>query len=111
MHAIHVSLYTIIFLVALALIFDFMNGFHDAANAIATVVSTGVLKPHTAVAMTAFMLSLFSCLTCMWQQQLEKELSIQLSSIITLFLAHWSAPLAGISSPGITASLHLLRMP
>ena len=38
MHAIHVSLYTIIFLVALALIFDFMNGFHDAANAIATVV-------------------------------------------------------------------------
>ena len=55
MHAIHVSLYTIIFLVALALIFDFMNGFHDAANAIATVVSTGVLKPHTAVAMTAFM--------------------------------------------------------
>ena len=55
MQAIHVSLYALIFLVALALIFDFMNGFHDAANAIATVVSTGVLKPHTAVAMTAFM--------------------------------------------------------
>ena len=55
MHAIHVSLYTIIFLVALALIFDFMNGFHDAANAIATVVSTGVFKPHTEGAMTAFM--------------------------------------------------------
>lgn len=34
-------LYALIFLVALALIFDFMNGFHDAANAIATVVSTG----------------------------------------------------------------------
>jgi PiT family inorganic phosphate transporter len=33
--------------------FDFMNGFHDAANAIATVVSTGVLKPQTAVAMAA----------------------------------------------------------
>ena len=46
MQAIHVSLYALIFLVALALIFDFMNGFHDAANAIATVVSTGVLKPH-----------------------------------------------------------------
>lgn len=55
MQAIHVSLYTLIFLIALALLFDFMNGFHDAANAIATVVSTGVLKPHTAVAMTAFM--------------------------------------------------------
>src|SRR5205085_9777199 len=34
-------------------IFDFMNGFHDAANAIATVVSTGVLKPQTAVALAA----------------------------------------------------------
>lgn len=50
----HISIYILIFLVALALVFDFMNGFHDAANAIATVVSTGVLKPHTAVAMAAF---------------------------------------------------------
>ena len=41
-------------LVVLALAFDFMNGFHDAANAIATVVSTGVLKPHQAVAWAAF---------------------------------------------------------
>jgi PiT family inorganic phosphate transporter len=40
-------------LVFLALVFDFMNGFHDAANAIATVVSTGVLRPQTAVAMSA----------------------------------------------------------
>jgi len=47
------SIYVLVFLVALALIFDFMNGFHDAANAIATVVSTGVLKPQTAVAMAA----------------------------------------------------------
>jgi PiT family inorganic phosphate transporter len=43
-----------VFLVALALLFDFMNGFHDAANSIATVVSTGVLKPHHAVAFAAF---------------------------------------------------------
>jgi PiT family inorganic phosphate transporter len=35
--------------VLLALVFDFMNGFHDAANSIATVVSTGVLKPWQAV--------------------------------------------------------------
>jgi len=41
-------------LVIVALSFDFMNGFHDAANSIATVVSTGVLKPHQAVAMAAF---------------------------------------------------------
>jgi hypothetical protein len=37
-----------------ALAFDFMNGFHDAANSIATVVSTGVLKPHHAVAFASF---------------------------------------------------------
>ena len=41
-------------LVALALAFDFMNGFHDAANSIATVVSTGVLKPQQAVVFAAF---------------------------------------------------------
>ncbi len=41
-------------LVALALVFDFMNGFHDAANSIATVVSTGVLKPYQAVVWAAF---------------------------------------------------------
>lgn len=47
------SLMVIIALVILALLFDFMNGFHDAANAIATVVSTGVLKPGQAVALAA----------------------------------------------------------
>ncbi|HEX5160484.1 MAG TPA: anion permease [Steroidobacteraceae bacterium] len=45
---------TLIVLVLLALAFDFMNGFHDAANAIATVVSTGVLKPWQAVLWAAF---------------------------------------------------------
>jgi PiT family inorganic phosphate transporter len=53
MHTIQMSIYVLVLLVGLALIFDFMNGFHDAANAIATVVSTGVLKPQTAVAMSA----------------------------------------------------------
>ena len=45
---------TIIMLVVIALVFDFMNGFHDAANSIATVVSTGVLKPYQAVMWAAF---------------------------------------------------------
>jgi PiT family inorganic phosphate transporter len=54
MHNLTISIYVLGFLVVLALAFDFMNGFHDAANAIATVVSTGVLKPQTAVAMAAF---------------------------------------------------------
>ncbi|MDN4052853.1 anion permease [Massilia sp. YIM B02763] len=53
MDSLHISIYVLGLLVLLALVFDFMNGFHDAANAIATVVSTGVLKPQTAVAMSA----------------------------------------------------------
>lgn len=53
MHTIQISVLVLVILIALALVFDFMNGFHDAANAIATVVSTRVLKPHTAVAMAA----------------------------------------------------------
>lgn len=48
------ALWVVILLVFLALAFDFMNGFHDAANSIATVVSTGVLKPGTAVLFAAF---------------------------------------------------------
>ena len=54
MQAVEMSLTVIVVLVLLALAFDFMNGFHDAANSIATVVSTGVLKPQQAVAWAAF---------------------------------------------------------
>ncbi len=45
---------TLAMLVLIALAFDFMNGFHDAANSIATIVSTGVLKPYQAVIWAAF---------------------------------------------------------
>ena len=48
------ALWVVIMLVVLAIAFDFMNGFHDAANSIATVVSTGVLKPGQAVLFAAF---------------------------------------------------------
>ncbi|MBA3895542.1 MAG: inorganic phosphate transporter [Sphingomonadaceae bacterium] len=48
------SLPLLIALIGVALAFDFLNGLHDAANAIATVVSTRVLRPHQAVAMAAF---------------------------------------------------------
>ena len=44
----------VIFLVVVALLFDFMNGFHDAANSIATIVSTGAMRPHLAVLWAAF---------------------------------------------------------
>jgi inorganic phosphate transporter, PiT family len=44
----------VIFIIVIALIFDFINGFHDAANSIATVVSTRVLTPRFAVIWAAF---------------------------------------------------------
>src|SRR5687767_12463553 len=48
------SLHVLIALIFVALAFDFLNGLHDAANSIATVVSTRVLRPQTAVAFAAF---------------------------------------------------------
>jgi inorganic phosphate transporter, PiT family len=47
------SFEVLVFLILVALAFDFMNGFHDAANSIATVVSTGVLRPLWAVGWAA----------------------------------------------------------
>src|SRR5271168_1593538 len=44
----------IIFVIIIAFIFDFINGFHDAANSIATIVTTGVLTPRQAVIWAAF---------------------------------------------------------
>lgn len=48
----HITLLLAIVVVT-ALVFDFTNGFHDTANAMATTISTGALKPKTAVAMSA----------------------------------------------------------
>ncbi|MCL2345712.1 MAG: inorganic phosphate transporter [Desulfobulbus sp.] len=49
MQTLNISLGVMVTLVVVALLFDFMNGFHDAANSIATIVSTRVLKPQHAV--------------------------------------------------------------
>ncbi len=54
MQAVALSMPLLIGLVAVALIFDFLNGLHDAANSIATIVSTRVLRPLYAVAWAAF---------------------------------------------------------
>ena len=54
MDAITASTATLWLLVAVALLFDFLNGLHDAANSIATIVSTRVLKPRYAVMWAAF---------------------------------------------------------
>ena len=49
MTTVQTAFWVVALLVVLAVSFDFMNGFHDAANSIATVVSTGVLRPQQAV--------------------------------------------------------------
>ena len=46
---------TVVLVIALALFFDFTNGFHDTANAMATPIATGALKPRTAVALAAIL--------------------------------------------------------
>ncbi|WP_150294961.1 inorganic phosphate transporter [Sphingobium estronivorans] len=50
----HIAFPLLVGLVGIALLFDFLNGLHDAANSIATIVSTRVLKPQYAVAWAAF---------------------------------------------------------
>src|SRR4249920_2705950 len=54
MDAVGLALPFLIGLVIIALAFDFLNGMNDAANSIATIVSTRVLRPHYAVAWAAF---------------------------------------------------------
>lgn len=84
MNNLQFSLTVLFALVALALVFDFMNGFHDAANSIATVVSTGVLKPQTAVAMAA----LFN-LAAIFVFQLKVATTIGKGTIDPLVIDHY----------------------
>jgi PiT family inorganic phosphate transporter len=75
------KLVLVIAVVAAAFIFDYINGFHDAANSIATVVSTRVLTPFQAVLWAAFFnfvafaLSIFT-----WQAPSARASSIRTSS-------------------------------
>jgi PiT family inorganic phosphate transporter len=80
MQTVQTALWVVVMLVVLAILFDFMNGFHDAANSIATVVSTGVLKPGQAVIFAAFF------------------------NVIAIFVFHYSVAATvgkGIVQPGI----------
>jgi PiT family inorganic phosphate transporter len=80
METVQTALWIVVLLVVLAILFDFMNGFHDAANSIATVVSTGVLKPGQAVLFAAFF------------------------NVVAIFIFHYSVAATvgkGIVQPGI----------
>jgi PiT family inorganic phosphate transporter len=92
-----VSLSIVIFVIVLALIFDFINGFHDSANSIATIVSTKVLKPYQAVMWAAFfnfvaILLFDSQVAKPW----ERASSTPLLSTIRSSFRHCAAPLSGI---------------
>ncbi len=63
-------LVTVVLIIAVALAFDFINGFHDAANSIATVVSTRVLAPLWAVAWAAFF-NFISAAPVLWGVELK----------------------------------------
>lgn len=63
-------IFVVVALILVALAFDFINGFHDAANSIATVVSTRVLSPLTAVAWAAFF-NFISAMPVLWGVELK----------------------------------------
>ena len=69
------DLLLLIITILVALIFDFLNGFHDAANSIATVVSTRVLSPKLAVAWAAFFnfVAAFSAWNCRSQYHRQRD--------------------------------------
>ena len=69
-------------LIGIALVFDFLNGLHDAANSIATIVSTRVLRPQYAVFWAAFFNFIaFSSSGCMSPRRSAPASSPPISSI------------------------------
>src|SRR5437879_1374805 len=91
-------------IVIVALLFDFLNGFHDAANSIATVVSTGVLKPYQAVVLAAFFnfVAVFVFHLSV-ATTVGKGSSTRASSTTIWCSVPLSAPSPGTSSRGTTA--------
>ena len=81
------SLPVLIGLIVVALAFDFLNGLHDAANSIATIVSTRVLKPRYAVAWAAF----FNFIAFLVFGLHVAEPSAAASSRLTLSIRAWSS--------------------
>jgi hypothetical protein len=77
------ALLILIFLIAVALLFDFLNGLHDAANSIATIVATRVLPPILRSAGRPSSTSSPSCSSaCMWPIRSARGSSIRASSRI-----------------------------
>jgi PiT family inorganic phosphate transporter len=102
----------VVFVIGIALVFDFVNGFHDAANSIATVVATRVLKPWQAVIWAAFWnFVAFAVLPLKVANEIAKIVDISVVSIGLVFAAlmgaiFWNVLTAWLGLP--SSSSHAL---
>jgi len=99
-------------IIAIALVFDYINGFHDAANSIATIVATRVLTPFQAVLWAAFFnfaaAFIFGTAVAKTVGKGFVDLSLVTPQVI---LCGWRARLSGICLPGGWACRRVLRTP
>ncbi len=84
MEGLTISVWTLALLIFVALAFDFMNGFHDGANSISTIVATGALTPKQAVAFAAF----FN-FAALWVFQLKVAATIGKGTVDPSFVDHY----------------------
>ncbi|HRI17508.1 MAG TPA: inorganic phosphate transporter [Burkholderiaceae bacterium] len=84
MQTLTISLWVLALLVFVALAFDFMNGFHDGANSISTIVATGALTPKQAVLFAAF----FN-FAALWVFELKVAATIGKGTVDPAFVDHY----------------------
>jgi len=84
MEHLSISIWSLVLLVAVALAFDFMNGFHDGANSISTIVATGALTPKQAVLFAAA----FN-FAALWVFQLKVAATIGKGTVDPMFVDHY----------------------
>lgn len=112
MEGLTISIWILGVLIFVGLAFDFMNGFHDGANSIATIVATGVMTPKQAVLFAAF----FN-FAALWVFHLNVAATIGKGTVDPSFVDYYvilvpcAARSPGTSSPGTTAFPHPPRTP
>jgi PiT family inorganic phosphate transporter len=84
MEHLSISIWSLVLLIAVALAFDFMNGFHDGANSISTIVATGALTPRQAVLFAAA----FN-FAALWVFQLKVAATIGKGTVDPAFVDHY----------------------
>ena len=84
MEHLSISIWSLVLLIAVALAFDFMNGFHDGANSISTIVATGALTPKQAVLFAAA----FNFIA-LWVFQLKVAATIGKGTVDPAFVDHY----------------------